>query len=117
MKRVYITLVAITITLMTSCQGEESLTPQIKQRLLWKEVRDSSINITTSSSIPDTATDLLTPLFPVPITSVTKTNMKGYKWEVTSENGVVFYTNNKPKVGEVSFYMDGYSENLYWLKK
>ena len=117
MKRAYITLAAIAITLMTSCQGEETLTPQVAQKLLWKAARDSSSNNTTTSSIPDTATDLLTPLFPVPITSVTKTNMDGYKWEVTSENGVVFYTNNKPKVGEVAFYMDGDSENLYWLKK
>ena len=106
------------LILMTSCQGEESLTPQVAQKLLWKAARDtSSSNTITTTSIPDTATDLLTPLFPVPIVSVTKTNMNGYKWEVTSENGVVFYTNNKPKIGEVAFYMDGDSENLYWLKQ
>ena len=68
------------------------------------------------TSIPDTTTELLTPLFPVPITRVTRVNGGEYKWEVESENGVVFYSNKKYKVGDVAFYMDGDSEKLYWTK-
>lgn len=71
----------------------------------------------TLTSIPDTATGLLTPLFPVPITRVERVNRGDYKWEVESENGVVFYSNKKYKVGDVAFYMDGDSEKLYWTKK
>jgi len=69
-----------------------------------------------TTSIPDTTTELLTPLFPVPITRVTRVNGGEYKWEVESENGVVFYSNKKYKVGDVAFYMDGDSEKLYWTK-
>ena len=69
-----------------------------------------------TTSIPDTTTELLTPLFPVPITRVTRVNRGDYKWEVESENGVVFYSNKKYKVGDVAFYMDGDSEKLYWTK-
>jgi len=70
-----------------------------------------------TTSIPDTTTELLTPLFPVPITRVTKVNGGEYKWEVESENGVVFYSNKKYKVGDVAFYMDSETEKLYWTKK
>ena len=70
-----------------------------------------------TTSIPDTATTWLTPLFPVPITRVTKVNRGEYKWEVESENGVVFYSNKKYKVGDVAFYMDSETEKLYWTKK
>jgi len=69
-----------------------------------------------TTSIPDTTTELLTPLFPVPITRVTRVNGGEYKWEVESENGVVFYSNKKYKIGDVAFYMDGDSEKLYWTK-
>ena len=70
-----------------------------------------------TTSIPDTTTELLTPLFPVPITRVTRVNGGDYKWEVESENGVVFYSNKKYKVGDVAFYMDSETEKLYWTKK
>lgn len=73
--------------------------------------------IEVMTSYPDTSTSMLEPLFPVPIIRVTKTNMDGMKWEVESENGVIFYTNNKPKVGEVAFYMDNETEKVYWIKK
>jgi len=76
----------------------------------------SAVQDGTVTSIPDTTTELLTPLFPVPITRVTRVNGGDYKWEVESENGVVFYSNKKYKVGDVAFYMDGDSEKLYWTK-
>ena len=67
----------------------------------------------------DTTTITLewTPLFPVPITRVTRVNGGEYKWEVESENGVVFYSNKKYKVGDVAFYIDSETEKLYWTKK
>ena len=67
----------------------------------------------------DTTTITLewTPLFPVPIVSVTKVDVDGYKWEVMAENGIMFYTNIKYKVGDVAFYMDGETEKLYWTIK
>ena len=77
----------------------------------------SAVQDVPTTSIPDTKTELLTPLFPVPITRVTKVNRGEYKWEVESENGVVFYSNKKYKVGDVAFYMDSETEKLYWTKK
>lgn len=112
-----ITILLASVLTLTSCQWEESVVPP---QALWKSVRVNKDTITTTleqTSVPDTATQLLTPLWPVPIVSVTKVNADGYKWEVTSENGVVFYTNKKYKVGDVAFYMDGDSERLYWTKK
>lgn len=68
-------------------------------------------------SYPDTSTSMLEPLFSVPVTRVSRSNMDGMKWEVESENGVVFYTNKQYKVGDVAFYMDGTTEKVYWIKK
>lgn len=70
-----------------------------------------------SVSYPDTTTSMLEPLFSVPVTRVSRSNMDGMKWEVESENGVVFYTNKQYKVGDIAFYMDGTTEKVYWIKK
>jgi len=102
-----LTLVLVS-TLMSSCTQQTTCTTQSPQYC----EADTLV-------VSDTITTLLewTPLFPVPIVSVTRVNVDGYKWEVLSENGVVFYSNKKYKVGDVAFYMDGDSEKLYWTKK
>jgi hypothetical protein len=74
-------------------------------------------NKSVEVSYPDTATSMLEPLFSVPVIRVSRSNMDGMKWEVESENGIIFYTNNKYKVGDVAFYMDGTTEKVYWIKE
>ena len=112
MKKIFITIAAVAA--LTSCKWEQQQPTALPQQALWKAVRKDTT--TVQQSIPDTATSLLTPLWPVPIVRVTRARMDGYKWEVESENGIVFYTNHKPEVGDVAFYMDGDSEKVYWTK-
>ena len=32
------------------------------------------------------------------------------KWQVIAENGVMYYTNKKPKVGDIAFYLNDNNE-------
>ena len=59
---------------------------------------------------------LIEQLYPISVIEVNKSTYKGYKWEVTAENGVVYQTNNKPKIGDPAFYIGDDSETLYWTK-
>jgi hypothetical protein len=102
-----LTLVLVS-TLMSSCTQQTTCTTQSPQ---YCEADTLVVSDTITTSLE------WTPLFPVPIVSVTRVSVDGYKWEVLSENGVVFYSNKKYKVGDVAFYMDGDSEKLYWTKK
>ena len=59
---------------------------------------------------------LVEQLYPISVIEVNKSTYKGYKWEVIAENGVMYYTNNKPKIGDPAFYIGDDSETLYWTK-
>lgn len=43
-------------------------------------------------------------LWPIKVTSVERVGDP--KWKVTTENGVMYYTNTKPKVGDIAFYIN-----------
>ena len=43
-------------------------------------------------------------LWPIKVVSVEKYGDP--KWVVTTENGVMYYTNKKPKVGDIAFYIN-----------
>ena len=43
-------------------------------------------------------------LWPIKVVSVEKNGNP--KWMVTTENGVMYYTNEKPKVGDIAFYIN-----------
>ena len=43
-------------------------------------------------------------LWPIKVVSVEKNGNP--KWMVTTENGVMYYTNTKPKVGDIAFYIN-----------
>lgn len=46
-------------------------------------------------------------LWPIKVVSVEKSYEKDTpKWQVVAENGVMFYTNKKPKVGDIAFYIN-----------
>lgn len=43
-------------------------------------------------------------IWPIKVISVEKNGNP--KWMVTTENGVIYYTNKKPKVGDIVFYIN-----------
>ena len=43
-------------------------------------------------------------LWPIRVVSVEKNGNP--KWQVVTENGVMYYTNKKPKVGDIAFYIN-----------
>lgn len=46
-------------------------------------------------------------LWPIKVVSVEKSYEKDTpKWQVVAENGVMYYTNTKPKVGDIAFYIN-----------
>jgi hypothetical protein len=59
---------------------------------------------------------LIKQLYPICVIEVNKSTYKGYKWEVIAENGLMYYTNKKPKIGDPAFYIGSDSETLYWTK-
>ena len=59
---------------------------------------------------------LIKQLYPICVVEVNKSTYKGYKWEVIAENGLMYYTNKKPKIGDPAFYIGSDSETLYWTK-
>ncbi len=55
---------------------------------------------------PDTITAMNNP-WPIRVESVEKSYEKNMpKWQVVTENGVMYYTNKKPKVGDIAFYIN-----------
>jgi hypothetical protein len=59
---------------------------------------------------------LIKQLYPICVVEVNKSTHKEYKWEVVAENGLMYYTNKKPKIGDPAFYIGSDSETLYWTK-
>ena len=55
---------------------------------------------------PDTITAMNNP-WPIRVESVEKSYEKNTpKWQVVTENGVMYFTNKKPKVGDIAFYIN-----------
>lgn len=107
-----VTILAVSLLLASCSQQPTNNTPLNQSE---KDTTGQQCNIT--SSIPDTTTNLIQPLYPVPVVKVDRIPQGNkYKYEVASENGVVFYTNKRYKIGDAAFYMDGECEKLYWLK-
>ena len=49
--------------------------------------------------------------WPIRVQSVEKSDEKNVpKWQVVAENGVMYYTNKKPKVGDIAFYLNNNDE-------
>ena len=79
----------------------ERPTPPKNELKIQKNVDEPVVNDTT---IVEQKGDNL---WPIKVVSVEKSYEKDTpKWQVVAENGVMFYTNKKPKVGDIVFYIN-----------
>jgi hypothetical protein len=79
-----------------------------RNKPLKKELKVDSVKI--DKVLPDTtfASDCL---FPVKIKKIGFSDLDNDpKYRVTAENGVVYYTDKKPKVGDIAFYLNDNDE-------
>jgi hypothetical protein len=63
----------------------------------------------TEPTIVDTliAAEPKSNVWPIRVESVQKSYEKNTpKWQVIAENGLMYYTNKKPKVGDIAFYIN-----------
>ena len=75
---------------------------------LKKELKVDSVKI--DKVLPDT-TFASDSLFPVKIKKIGFSDLDNDpKYRVTAENGVVYYTDKKPKVGDIAFYLNDNDE-------
>ena len=79
-----------------------------KNKPLKKELKVDSVKI--DKVLPDT-TFASDSLFPVKIKKIGFSDLDNDpKYRVTAENGVVYYTDKKPKVGDIAFYLNDNDE-------
>lgn len=94
-----IALIFLTIMGVNICLNldEQPTTPKNELKIQ-RNVDDSVSNDTT---IVEQKGNLI---WPIKVVSVEKNGNP--KWMVTTENGVMYYTNKKPKVGDIAFYIN-----------
>ena len=80
-----------------------------------KPIIQEEVKETVPPQMDSTYTNLVEGLYPITVSEVNKSTYGGYKWEVVAENGIMFYTNNKPKIGDVVFYMDETTDKVYYI--
>ena len=101
---VFFIVVLISIGIMItyiSLNRDEGTTPIKIELKIQKNVDEPVVNDTT---IVEQKGDNL---WPIKVVSVEKSYEKDTpKWQVVAENGVMFYTNKKPKVGDIAFYIN-----------
>lgn len=97
-----IALIFLTIMGINICLNlDERPTPPKNELKIQKNVDEPVVNDTTiveQKSIN---------FWPIKVVSVEKSYEKDTpKWQVVVENGVMYYTNTKPKVGDIAFYIN-----------
>jgi hypothetical protein len=101
---VFFIVVLISIGIMItyiSLNRDEGTTPAKIELKIQKNVDDPVINDTTIVEQKGNN------LWPIKVVSVEKSYEKDTpKWQVVAENGVMFYTNKKPKIGDIAFYIN-----------
>ena len=91
---IFLTIMGINICLNLD---EQPTTPKNELKIQ-RDVNDVVVNDTT---IVEQKGDNL---WPIKVVSVEKNGNP--KWMITTENGVMYYTNKKPKVGGIAFYIN-----------
>lgn len=97
----FFTIALISIGIWITCislNNDDKETPP-KQELKIQKNIDEPVK-------PDTITAMNNP-WPIRVESVEKSYEKNTpKWQVVTENGVMYYTNKKPKIGDIAFYIN-----------
>ena len=90
MKKVFLTLLSISLISCDLITAPPILIP-----------RTDTVMISPQPIIPTDTTKA----WPIKVVSVERNVDKSIdmKWEVVTENGVMYYTNNKPAIGQVAF--------------
>jgi hypothetical protein len=84
-----------------SLNNDEKITLPKNELKIQKNVDDPVVNDTTIVEQKSNN------LWPIKVVSVEKSYEKDSpKWQVVAENGVMYYTNKKPKVGDIAFYIN-----------
>jgi len=84
-----------------SLNNDKKVTPPKNELKIQKNVDDPVVNDTTIVEQKSNN------LWPIKVVSVEKSYEKDTpKWQVVVENGVMYYTNKKPKVGDIAFYIN-----------
>lgn len=84
-----------------SINRDEEVAPPKNELKIQKNVNDPVVNDTTIVEQKSNN------LWPIKVVSVEKSYEKDTpKWQVVAENGVMYYTNKKPKVGDIAFYIN-----------
>ena len=93
-------IIFVRITYLATYFDDEPTLPKNELKIQ-KNVNEPVVNDTT---IVEQKGDNL---WPIKVVSVEKSYEKDTpKWQVVAENGVMFYTNKKPKVGDIAFYIN-----------
>ena len=97
-----IALIFLTIMGINICLNlDEQPTSPKNELKIQKNVDEPVVNDTTIVE------QKVNNLWPIKVVSVEKSYEKDTpKWRVVAENGVMFYTNNKPKIGDIAFYIN-----------
>lgn len=84
-----------------SLNNDEKITLPKNELKIQKNVDDPVVNDTTIVEQKSNN------LWPIKVVSVEKSYEKDSpKWQVVAENGVMYYTNKKPKIGDIAFYIN-----------
>jgi hypothetical protein len=84
-----------------SINRDEEVAPPKNELKIQKNVNDPVVNDTTIVEQKSNN------LWPIKVVSVEKSYEKDTpKWQVVAENGVMYYTNKKPKIGDIAFYIN-----------
>lgn len=90
-------IIFVRITYLATYFDDEPTTPKNELKIQ-KNVDEPVVNDTTIVE------QKVGNLWPIKVVSVEKNGNP--KWVVTTENGVMYYTNEKPKVGDIAFYIN-----------
>jgi hypothetical protein len=100
----FLAIVLISIGILItyiSINRDEEVAPPKNELKIQKNVNDPVVNDTTIVEQKSNN------LWPIKVVSVEKSYEKDTpKWQVVVENGVMYYTNKKPKVGDIAFYIN-----------
>jgi hypothetical protein len=92
--------IGILITYISINRDEGTTSPKNELKIQ-KNVNDPVVNDTTIVEQKSNN------LWPIKVVSVEKSYEKDTpKWQVVAENGVMYYTNKKPKIGDIAFYIN-----------